>query len=88
MGEANGNTNRLTALRKREAALKAAIAQEQVWQQKLKEKKHARLAAIVGDALLQEAARVQDFRLLLRQTLKKAVVDEKAIKFLVEMDWY
>ena len=87
MNEANGNADRLAALRKREAALKAAIAQEQVRQQKLKEKRHARLAAIVGAALLEEAARVPDFELLLKQTLKKAVKDDKAVKFLTEMRW-
>ena len=87
MGEANVNADRLAALRKREAALKAAIAQEQVRQQKLKEKRRARLAAIVGDALLQEAARVPDFELLLKQTLKKAVKDNKAVKLLTEMRW-
>jgi hypothetical protein len=87
MTEANGNANKLAALRKREAALKAAIAQEQVRQQKLKEKRHARLAAIIGAALLEEAVRVPDFELLLKQTLKKAVKDDKAVKFLTEMRW-
>jgi hypothetical protein len=87
MGEAHGNADKLAALRKREAALKAAIAQEQVRQQKLKEKRHTRLAAVVGEALLQEAARVPDFELLLKQTLKKAVRDDKAVKFLTEMRW-
>jgi hypothetical protein len=85
--EINGNADRLAALRKREAALKAAIAQEQVRQQKLKDKRHARLAAIVGELILQEAVRVPDFELLLRQTLKKAAKDDKAVKFLTEMRW-
>lgn len=87
MAVESGNANRLTVLRKREAALKAAIAQEQVRQQKRREKDRARLAAIIGAALLEEAGRVPDFELLLRQTLKKAVKDDKAVKFLTEMRW-
>jgi hypothetical protein len=87
MDEAGGNANRLAALRKREAALKTAIAQEQVRQQKRKEKNRARLATIVGTVLLEEAGRAHDFELLLKQTLKKAVKDDKAAKFLMHMNW-
>jgi len=87
MGEANGKTDRLAALQSRERAMHQAVAEERVRQRQLKEKKYARLAAIVDAALLEEAARVADFELLLRQTLKKAIKDEKAAKFLTEMGW-
>jgi hypothetical protein len=87
VAEGSGNANKLEVLRKREAALKAAIAEEQVRQQKRRDKNRARLASIVGVALLEEAARVPDFELLLKQTLKKAVNDDKAVKFLTEMRW-
>jgi hypothetical protein len=87
MSEANGDTNRLAILKKRAADLQQAISEEKVRQAKRREKDRARLAAIVGEAVLQEAARVRDFELLLKQTLKKAVNDEKAVKFLVEMQW-
>lgn len=82
-----GEVNKLVALKQREAALKAAIAAEQVRQQKRREKDRERLAKTVGIAVLDEAARVPDFELLLKQTLKKTVKDEKAAKFLVEMRW-
>jgi hypothetical protein len=87
MSEANGDTNRLAILKKRAADLQQAISEEKVRQAKRREKDRARLAAIVGEAVLQEAARVGDFELLLKQTLKKAVKDEKAVKFLVGMQW-
>jgi alpha-D-ribose 1-methylphosphonate 5-triphosphate synthase subunit PhnG len=88
MGQTNGN--KLDALRKREAALKAAIAEEQVRQQKRREKDRARLAAIVGEALLEEAARLPDFEALLKQTLRSAESlrrDERARQFLAGMGW-
>jgi uncharacterized membrane protein len=84
---ANGNANRLAALRNREAALKQAIAEEQVRLQKRREKDRARLALIVGEALLGEAARVPDFALLLKQTLKKNVTDDKTARFVEQMGW-
>jgi hypothetical protein len=46
---ANGN-GKIEALRKREAAIKAALAAEQVKQQKRKERDNARLASIIGAA--------------------------------------
>jgi len=85
MIEPNGNADRLAALRKREAALKAAIAQEQVRQQKRREKLQTKLASVIGMIVLEESRRVPDFELLLRQTLKRAAKDDKTAKFLMEM---
>lgn len=88
MSEAKRNSERLAALRNREAALKQAIAIEQVRLQKRREKDRVRLASIVGEALLCEAARVADFALLLKQTLKKTLKDEKTARFVDEqMGW-
>jgi hypothetical protein len=83
----NGNANRLAALREREAALRKAIATEQVRLQKRREKDRARLTSIVGEALLGEAARVPDFALLLKQMLKKNVTDDKTARFVEQMGW-
>ena len=82
----NGN-GKLDALLKRELALKAAIAAEKVKRQRHKEKDRARLVEIVGAALLDEAARVPDFELMLKQTLRTAVTDERAHEFLKGQGW-
>ncbi len=87
MGDAKSSTNRLVTLRKREAALKAAIAAEQVRQQKHRERDRSRLAAAIGIAVLEEAAHVPDFELLIKQTLKRTVKDDKVARFLAEMKW-
>jgi hypothetical protein len=81
------NSDKLAALRNREAALKQAIAEEQVRLQKRREKDRTRLALIVGEALLGEAARVPDFALLVKQTLKKNVTDDKTARFVEQMGW-
>jgi len=83
----NGCSPKLESLRKREAALKAAIAVEQIRQQKRKARERERLVAVVGETILQQAARVPDFELLMKQTLKTAVTDEKTRKFLAETGW-
>jgi hypothetical protein len=54
MQNRNMVNDKLDALRKREAALRAAISEEKVRQQKRAEKDHARLASIVGECLLME----------------------------------
>jgi hypothetical protein len=88
MSGTNGNSDRLAALREREAALKRAIDIEKVRLEKRREKDRARLASIVGEALLCEAARFADFALLLKQTLKKTLKDEKTARFVDEqMGW-
>jgi hypothetical protein len=79
-------TDRMELLRKREAALKATIAAEQVKRQKRKEKDHIRLVVIVGEALIQQAARVPDFELMLGELLK-SITDEKSRRFLSSMGY-
>jgi hypothetical protein len=87
--ETNGN-GRIELLKKRENEIRAKIAAERVKQQKRKEKDRARLAAIIGAAMLDEAARVPDFELLLKQRLSSSETlkqDERACEFLVSMGW-
>jgi hypothetical protein len=67
-----GSDNRIQALRKKEAALKATIALELVRQQKRKEKDDARLFSIIGQALVQNAAKHPDFELMLKSVLQTA----------------
>jgi len=78
---------KLEALRQREAALKAAIAAEQVRQQKAKAKLEAREFATVGEALVRYAGQSPEFRTMLRQVLPTAVTDERARQFLTARGW-
>jgi hypothetical protein len=55
----NGN-GRIEALRKREAAIKAALAAEQFKQQKKHQREASRLALIVGTALIEICAKQPD----------------------------
>ena len=84
--ESNGN-GKLEALRKREAALKAALAAELVKQQKAKAKMAAREYATVGEALVKYAVQSPDFHLMLKQVLASAVTDDAARKFLLGRGW-
>jgi hypothetical protein len=89
MNTNNGrNSNgKIQALLKREAALKAAIAAEQVRQQKANAKLQAREFSLVGEALVTYAGQSPDFRLMLKQVLASAVTDEPARKFLSGRGW-
>jgi hypothetical protein len=82
----NGN-GKIEALRKREAAIKAALAAEQVKQQKAKAKLAAREYATVGEALVKYAVQSPDFHLMLKQVLASAVTDDAARKFLLGRGW-
>ena len=64
--------DKLEALRRKEAALKAAIAVEKVRQQKRDEKDVARLYSIVGEALVSNALKHPDFELMLKGILKNS----------------
>lgn len=78
---------KLEALRRREAALREAIAQEKVRQQKRKEKDDARLFLIVGAALVHNAAQAPDFRLMLKQVLQVAELRDSDRAFLTGKGW-
>jgi hypothetical protein len=87
----NGNSvsgnAKIETLLKREAALKAAIAEEKVRQQKAKERVEAREFATVGEALVRYAGQSPEFKTMLRQVLPTAVTDERARRFLQERGW-
>ena len=78
---------KLESLRRKEAALKAAIATEKVRQQKRKEKDDARFFSIVGVALVQNAAQSPDFRLMLKPVLQSAALRETDRAFLAGKGW-
>jgi len=84
----NGN-EKIETLRKRETALKAAIAAEQVKQQKAKAKLQAREFSAVGEALCKYAAKSPEFQTTLNAMLGAAVatIDEPSKKFLSSRGW-
>ena len=87
MNDGRNSNERIEALRKREQAIKAAIAAEQIRRQKRKEKDDARLFSVVGAALVQNAAQSPDFRLMLKQVLQSAALRETDRVFLAGKGW-
>jgi len=81
------NNAKLEALRKREAALRAAIAAEKVRQQNRREKDDARLFAVVGEALTRYAQQSPDFELMLKQVLQAAAMRDSDRAFLAGKGW-
>ena len=82
----NGN-ERIEALRKREADIKAKIAVERVRQQRRLSKEFDRVKSIVGGALLANASQHPDFELLLKGILRDAALEESEKKLLRSKGW-
>ncbi len=83
----NGN-GRIELLKKREAEIRARIAEERVRQQRREEKEYERLKNIVGGALLANAAKNADFELMLKGVLKTAgIAAESDRKLLRSKGW-
>ncbi len=80
------NSDRLEQLRRKEAALRAAIAEEKVRQQKRAEKDHARLASIIGECLLADLDVDSKLGLLLEESLKRNANPRDA-EFLKSRGW-
>jgi hypothetical protein len=78
---------RLETLRKREQALREAIAAEKVRQQKQQAKADARLYSVMGEALALHAARSHDFKLMLQQVLQSAALTDADRNFLKTKGW-
>ena len=78
----NGNA-RIELLKKREAEIRAKIAAEQIKKRRRIEKENARLFALVGEALCQNAAdNPETFGLMLKQVLASTVTDDRTREFL------
>lgn len=83
----NGN-GKIEALRKREAAIKAALAAEQVKQQKRRERENARLASIIGAALIENAVKnPNSFGAMVKQVLQASSLREADRSFLNAKGW-
>jgi hypothetical protein len=87
MVNANSVNAKLEALRRREATLKAAIAEEKVRQQKRNAKDDARLFSVVGEALVHHATKSPDFKLMLKQVLQSAELPDASRGFLTGKGW-
>ena len=64
-------SGKLEALRKKETALKEAIALEKVRQGKRQEKERARIASAIGECLLADLEANPQLGLLLEESLKR-----------------
>ena len=88
MVNANPANAKLETLRKREAALKAAIAAEKVRHQQRMERENARLASIIGTALIEVCARQPDsVGVMVRQILAASSLRESDRDFLTGKGW-
>jgi len=88
MSNSNGvRSDRLERLLLRTKADKAAIAEERVRLQKQREKEAARLALLIGTALVRQAEKAADLRTMLIHVLRTADLDEPARKFLAQKEW-
>jgi hypothetical protein len=83
----NLTNEKIAALRKKETALKSALAAALVEAQRAKAKLQAREFAAVGEALCKYAGQSPDFKLMLKQVLASAVTDEPTRKFLSSRGW-
>lgn len=83
----DAQNNRIQILRKREAALREAIAAEKVREQKRRAKDDARLHSILGNALVEHAEQSSDLRLMLQQVLQSAVKADSDRNFLKTKGW-
>ena len=70
MAVTNITTEKLEALRKREATLRLAISKAVDAQRRRDQKSEARLASTIGAALLQYAGKHRDFELMLKSVLQ------------------
>ena len=82
-GDGIKGNGRIEALKKREAEIRARIAEERVRQQRRVEKEYARLKTIVGGALLANAAKNTDFELMLKGVLKTTPIEAESDKKLL-----
>jgi hypothetical protein len=87
MHNGNDGNGRLDVLKKREADIRAKIAQERVRQQKREEKQQERLRFILGSAALAHASRHPEFAAELRKILQAATLTDGEAKLLRETRW-
>ena len=83
---ANGN-NRIEALLRREAALKAVIAAEKVKEQKRRDKERDRLCALVGAICVRNGEDAPEFKTMLIRVMQGADMSDGDRAFLVRMNW-
>jgi hypothetical protein len=80
--------SKLEILRNKEVALKAAIAAEKVKQQQRRDRDNARLAAIIGAALIEVCAKQPDsVGVMVRQILAGSTLPESQRAFLAGKGW-
>ena len=80
------DVSRIDALRKREQALKAAIAAEQIRMERRRERVRERLVRIIGSCLLSDLQDNPQLAVLLEDSLKRGA-DPRDFAFLRAQGW-
>jgi hypothetical protein len=87
MKTTNDVDGKIEALRKKQSALKAAIAREVVRAQEKRRKDDGRLFAITGEAVIRSARRSPQFELMLKQVLQSAEMRDTDRAYLAGKGW-
>ena len=80
-------TDKIEALRKREAEIRAKIAEEETKRRKREEKDQSRIKLLVGGAFLADVEKNPDTRAGVVAVLDRAITNEKDRAFLKAQGW-
>ena len=80
-------TSKLELLRKREADIRAKIAEENDRQRKREQKEAARLTVLVGSAFLADVQKTPAIKTVVSEVLQRGIQQEKDREFLKAKGW-
>jgi hypothetical protein len=79
--------DRLSALKERERAIKAAIGAERERERLRMGRERKRLISLLGAGVLEQANRDSGFKLMIQQVLKGAEIEARDREFLKKIGW-
>ena len=80
-------TDKIEALRKREAEIRAKIAEEETKRRKREEKDQTRIKLLIGGAFLADVEKTPDTRAGLLSVVDRGIVNPKDREFLKSKGW-
>jgi len=80
-------TDKIEALRKREAEIRAKIAEEETKRRKREEKDQTRIKLLIGGAFLADVEKTPDTRAGVLSVVERAIVNPKDREFLKSKGW-
>jgi len=80
-------TDKIEALRKREAEIRAKIAEEETKRRKREEKDQTRIKLLIGGAFLADVEKTPDTRAGLLAVVDRGIVNPKDREFLKSKGW-